>query len=649
MQTKALASDRAAGSDPVRLPGILHGSRKREIEDLFSQLAIRSSVILDGSKVEVLDSTGLECLVHGVEVLARKGVFVEIVSPSPTLLAARRILELEQRLPVAAADEDESSPLKAHLIGEILIELGYLGRKQLDDALNKAQARPDCYLGQVLLEEGYLSERELAIGLARQHGRPFAEPVRQRLLDVTLEHGVDLADLRTAGALPLLRVGDCLAVAVCDPTDVFAADGIRRATRLQVITSVTTPTEIQAGLDLLQRASGTLGASSNQVLSAAERLEEVLLNALIDGASDIHLEAQETSWLLRYRVDGRLHDVAHCSPEEGRELTARIKVLAGCDISERRLPQDGRMRFQQGSRDVDLRVNTMPTVHGEKTVMRILDRTAHHLSLEEIGLHGRNLEWMREAIDSPHGLVLVTGPTGSGKTTTLYSVLEELVGPEINIATVENPVERTLRGVNQTQVNFKAGLDFGKCLRALLRQDPDVIMVGEIRDQETARIAVEAALTGHLVLATLHTNDAPGAATRLIQMGVEPFLVSATLRAVMAQRLTRRLCNSCKKRQTLPREILEHYAAQGLSAGPHYSACGCAACRQTGYSGRLGVFEVMKVDLDLQEAVARNPSTAELRRLAVESGMVPLLSDALRRVNDGSTTLEEALRSGGGE
>jgi type IV pilus assembly protein PilB len=351
--------------------------------------------------------------------------------------------------------------------------------------------------------------------------------------------------------------------------------------------------------------------------------------------------------MLRYRVDGRLHEVARLNPQIGHSLVARIKVVAGCDISEKRLPQDGRIHYKDRTRDVDLRVNTLPTVNGEKAVMRILDRTSTSLALDKLGLTPQSSAWLNEAVHLPHGMVLVTGPTGSGKTTTLYSVLDEIVNPETNVSTVENPVERAVKGVNQTQINEKAGLKFDTCLRALLRQDPDVIMIGEIRDHETAEIAIEAALTGHLVLATLHTNDAPGAASRLIQMGMEPFLVAATLRCVVAQRLVRRLCDSCKKPVEYPQEVVDQYEQFGLSGNEYFSAAGCPSCRQTGYDGRRGIFEVMKVTDNLQDLIATNPSSADIRRLALKEGMSSLLRDGIDRTNRGMTTLEEALRAGG--
>lgn len=632
------------------LPAVLHYSRRNDLYQLFEALATTSGGDIDGSAVESADSEGIGLLLEGFRKLKTAGHHVRISSPSRCLLSALVALRLEQEIPCVDAEPLylPTSANPGERIGELLVRLGWLEVNQLQAALETTRDKPDMFLGQALVNSDYISEEQLAIALAKQHAMPFVMPVQHHILDVTLEHSVPMAELRSHNALPLLVADGRLAVAVEDPSDVYAVDTIRRCCDFEVVPVVTTTQEIQRGLDLLQRTGGgNASQETDNANNVGERFDEVLLGALIEGASDIHIEPGEDDYLLRYRVDGKLHDVNRFKTVDGRELTARIKVLAGCDISEKRLPQDGRIHFTESGRDVDLRVNTMPTVYGEKTVMRILDRQAKSLSLEELGLANNSLDWMREAIGAPHGLVLVTGPTGSGKTTTLYSVLDEIVSSETNISTVENPVERAISGVNQTQINYKAGLTFGNCLHALLRQDPDVIMIGEIRDQETAEIAVEAALTGHLVLATLHTNDAPGAATRLIQMGVEPFLVATTLRAVMAQRLTRRLCDSCKRPVALPSAVRENLANFGLSEGPHYAASGCPACRKSGYDGRLGVFEVMRVDNELQAIIARAPSSAELRESALDRGMLSLFEHSIQRVNAGLTTLEEALRAGG--
>jgi type IV pilus assembly protein PilB len=631
------------------LPDSISLSRIEDLENLFAACAGQASVVLDGSQVRSIDSRGIEYLMNGFEQLNIDGTRAMIASPSEVLRAAMRCLRLHERLPLRPEDRD---PVLSELpldLGDAVLEAGLLDANTLDGLIAEARER-GIGLRKLLADHARIGPGRLAEINARQHDMPVVRPVSSRLLDVTIDHQIPLKDLRRHGVLPFLQLEDKLAVAVSDPSNVYAVDLVRQATGLKVLPAVTTDAEIQSGLDMLQRSAGkadAIASVTDDGVGATERLDATLLNALIEGASDIHVEPGEDAYLLRFRVDGRLREVERLHPEQGSSLVARIKVMAECDISEKRLPQDGRIHFQHGTRDVDLRVNTLPTVHGEKAVLRILDRTQESPKLDTFGFKARDLKALRNSIHAPHGMVLVTGPTGSGKTTTLYSVLGEVVSPEINLATVENPVERSLDGVNQTQVNQKAGLNFGLCLRALLRQDPDVIMIGEIRDQETAEIAVEASLTGHLVLATLHTNDAPSAATRLIQMGIEPFLVSATLRMVMAQRLVRALCQSCKTRTVLPEEVVASYSEHGLNAAGHYVASGCPACRGTGYAGRRGVFEIMTVDEQMRDLIARNPSSDQARELALTNGMTSLLSDGIRRVNEGLTTLEEAIRCGG--
>ena len=631
------------------LPEAISLSRTEDLEALFAACAGMPSVEIDGSQVRNIDSRGFEYLMNGIEQLNIDGTRAILAKPSPPLVTAVQCLRLEDRLPIRAEDRP---PMLSELpfdLADAILEAGLLDAVTLEGLRSSAQER-GIGLRRLLVEHERVGPNRLADVNARQHDMPVVRPVTQRLLDLSIEHDIALHDLRTHGVLPFLQLEDTLAVAVADPSNVYAIDVVRKATGLRVLPAVTTDAEIQSGLDHIQRSAGKSTANIVTVedgLGASERLDTTLLNALIEGASDIHVEPGEGAYLLRFRVDGRLREVERLNQEQGSSLVARIKVMADCDISEKRLPQDGRIHFQHGTRDVDLRVNTLPTVHGEKAVLRILDRTEKSPKLDSFGFAKRDLTALRDSIHAPHGMVLVTGPTGSGKTTTLYSVLAEVVSPEINVATVENPVERSLDGVNQTQVNPKAGLNFGLCLRALLRQDPDVIMIGEIRDHETAEIAVEASLTGHLVLATLHTNDAPSAATRLIQMGIEPFLVSATLRMVMAQRLVRALCQSCRTRSELQPEVADKYREYGLRTSGTYVASGCPACRGTGYSGRRGVFEVMEIESEMRDLIARNPSSDEARELALQNGMTSLLADGIRRVNEGLTTLEEAIRCGG--
>lgn len=634
-----------------RLPRVLNSSRSQELSKLWEELAQRGGGFVDGSTVSAIDSEGLALLLEGLDRVQRNGVQVIVQNPSEALRTARRALRLQERILFAAEAEDPPPPEVSIKLSDVLVDLGFITLEDLY-RFDGAQDWPDSLLTTAFLEAGLINEEQVAQALAAQYGYPYVAPVQQQVLDVIIGQDIPFAELRIHGVLPFLCLDDILAVAVRDPSDVYAADVVRKHSGRMIAISVGSALEIERGLDLLQRAVATSGEVAQDAvvdtgIPVEEQFSELLVNGLIEGCSDVHIEPSETHYQVRYRVDGRLRPAGSISLEEGHSLTAHIKVRAGCDISEKRQPQDGRIHFQDGARDVDLRVNTLPSVNGEKTVMRILDRTRGSVPLDVLGLQDQNLSWLREGIHSPHGLVLVTGPTGSGKTTTLYSVLDEIVTPEINVCTVENPVERAVDGVVQTQVNAKAGLTFEACLRALLRQDPDVIMIGEIRDKETAEIAVEAALTGHLVLATLHTNDAPGAATRLIQMGVEPFLVAATLRTVMAQRLIRRLCESCKQPYSIPSEVRRLYLNAGLESGPHYRAVGCPVCRNAGYDKRQGIYEVMLVDHGLQDLVARNPSSVELRHKALEHGMKPLVADAIRYVNRGETTLEEALRAAG--
>ena len=366
---------------------------------------------------------------------------------------------------------------------------------------------------------------------------------------------------------------------------------------------------------------------------AVQALNELLLRAIEAQASDIHIEPSERRVRVRFRVDGLLHEEAFLPPAHGLGVVARLKVLAGMDIAEKRLPQDGRVRVRTGEQEIDLRVSTMPTVHGEKAVLRLLPKTALAVwRVSDLGLSESNLEKLLGALSSPWGMILIAGPTGSGKTTTLYAALNELNRPQVNIVTVEDPVECVLEGVNQTQINPKAGVTFASALRSLLRQDPDVIMVGEIRDPETAAVAVRAAVTGHLVLSTVHTGDAASAVVRLLDMGVEPYLLASSLLLVLSQRLVRRVCPQCSG------------AAAGEPAGVRGKGRGCPHCRHTGYRGRLGVHEALIVTPALEQLIAQRPSAEAIREEAVRSGMVELWQDGLSKAGQGLTTEEELWR-----
>lgn len=370
----------------------------------------------------------------------------------------------------------------------------------------------------------------------------------------------------------------------------------------------------------------------------------IIQEAAKQGASDIHIEPAEKKLRVRFRIDGELYEMLNPPATMGSAITSRLKIMANLDISERRLPQDGRIRCTVQGRKLDLRMSTLPNTYGEKVVMRILDTRSINVELEQLGLDENAYQIWRKAIESPHGIVLVTGPTGSGKTTTLYSSLRKLDKNSMNISTVEDPVEYHLDGITQTQMHEKIGMTFAAALRALLRQDPDVIMLGEIRDVETAHIAIQASLTGHLVLSTLHTNDAPASITRLVNIGVEPFLVGAAVNAVLAQRLIRRLCKECKSMEKPSEEMADFLAMHSFDADEMWVAKGCDKCRNTGYSGRVGIYELLIVDDQLRDIIARNPNVAEFRRMCQERGMVTLRQDGMKKVAAGVTTVQEVLR-----
>jgi len=380
--------------------------------------------------------------------------------------------------------------------------------------------------------------------------------------------------------------------------------------------------------------------------SPVVRLANYLIcNAVKEGASDIHVEPGEKKMRIRYRIDGVLFEVMSPPQTMHPALVSRLKIMANLDISERRLPQDGRIRAIVRNRYVDFRISTLPTTQGEKAVIRILDNRSILIGLGQLGFEADHLVLIQEQVDRPHGIILVTGPTGSGKTTTLYSALLTMNGSEMNISTVEDPVEYTLGFANQVQINERIGFTFASALRALLRQDPDIIMVGEIRDEETARISVQAALTGHLVLSTLHTNDAPSSITRLINIGIEPYLISASLNGVVAQRLVRRVCSNCKEQYVPSDEVKQALERARMEVDVLWRGKGCEHCRKTGYSGRCGIYEVLVLDDAVRDMIAARPNVTELRRYCHEHGMVSLREDGLRKLRRGVSTVEEVLRA----
>ena len=578
---------------------------------------------------------------------------------------------LDTKAVAVEAAVGETKPKRPRM-GDLLVERGGLSRAQLEECLVLQKSSPGERLGQILVRKGYAKEDDVMACLAAEYGLDFVH-VSQ------LEIPPRVRDLLPADFCRQQRVLvidadadlDTVTVATPDPANVFLIDEIRRRVGCRVKLAVTTTTEIAKSLDDLPGgfeefklddlirdiADDTVEVVENEEEEAADlakvagespvvRLANYLIcNAVKEGASDIHLEPGEKKMRIRYRIDGILFEVMSPPQTMHPALVSRLKIMANLDISERRLPQDGRIRAIVRNRYVDFRVNVLPTTQGEKVVIRILDNRSILIGLERLGFGEAHLATLKKQLGRPHGIILVTGPTGSGKTTTLYSSLLVLNGSEMNISTVEDPVEYSLGFANQVQINERIGFTFASALRALLRQDPDVIMVGEIRDEETARISVQAALTGHLVLSTLHTNDAPSSITRLINIGIEPYLISASLNAILAQRLVRRICEHCKESYQPTAEVKEAMARCRLEVDTLHRGKGCEHCRGTGYSGRLGIYEVLLLDDDLRDLIATRPSVTDLRRLCQEKGMVSLRDDGLRKLRAGTTTLEEVLRA----
>ncbi len=544
-------------------------------------------------------------------------------------------------------------------LGDILKAAGLISPKQLEQAL-ETQRKTGGRLGEVLVSLGFVTEYDMCSTLAEQLGYPFIpNPEDQMDPDLVALISEDLA--RKYRAVPIRMEDGALVVAMADPLNFLAIDDISLHTGRRIQPAVSPEKAIQRALlkAYAVRMNGREEASGKAEEPArAFDLEEedetgvvrtvnnLIAQALHLRATDLHIEPAEHQVRIRYRVDGALQEGAPLPKSMLQPILSRIKVMAGMDIAERRLPQDGRIEVEMQGRRLDLRVNTVPTVYGEKVAIRILDRSAALLGLDELGLPADVLQQVRAIVGRPNGFFLVTGPTGSGKTTTLMAALNEINHSERHILTIEDPVEYYLPGVNQVQVNVKAGLTFAAGLRAFLRQDPDVIMVGEIRDGETADIAVRAALTGHMVLSTLHTNSAAGAPGRLLDMGVEPFLLASSLSGVLAQRLVRRLCPRCRETYVPDREDPDYQLLEqsGLAGATLYRPRGCGHCDRTGYAGRLALVELLPVNAEIRELITRREHAALILEAARKAGMRTLWEDGLQKVTEGLTSLEQVKK-----
>lgn len=556
-------------------------------------------------------------------------------------------------------------------LGQLLQAHGVVTEEQLQRALSEQKEKGHRkLLGELLVEMGYCSENQIASALAEVYGVPYAQ-VSPKICDVKAIELLPRDFLEEYIVLPLFKVYGVLTVAVSEPTNVFLLDEIERLSGCKVQVVCSTTKDIKATLQTYLPAANVFVIDDiiddegledftliEHITQDISNLEEIagqspvvklvnylLYNAVRENASDIHIEPDDKDLRIRYRVDGRMYEKMHPPHQMHAAIVSRIKIMAELDIAQRRLPQDGGIHVMVEGRPIDLRVSVMPGNFGEKVVIRIIDSHKVLFNFESLGFTYDNLNSFRSVIQSPNGIVLVTGPTGSGKNTTLYAALSELNNEEVNICTVEDPVECNMRGINQFQVNEKAGFEFSTALRSLLRQDPDIIMVGEIRDKATANIAVQAALTGHLVLSTLHTNDAPGAVTRLLDLGVQPFLVSASLIAVLAQRLVRKICPNCKTEYDVPPSIKKMVGKANVEIEQFYRGVGCKKCRNTGHAGRIAIHELFVPSERVKEMITERASLKQLRQCAIDSGMVPLTMDGFEKVKAGIVPVEEILRT----
>jgi len=561
-------------------------------------------------------------------------------------------------------------------LGELLVSEGVISQDQLHEALREHRRSKE-RLGAVLARRGLVTEERLVELLSKEHGLPSVD-IRQQVVSAEIVALVPAHLARKHEVLPLSRVDGALTVAMSDPTNVVAMDEIAAATRLTVLPVVAAGAAIRAAIERHYAKPVSNSSSLDDVLSelndatvevvseddtrvqsevvelrdaadgapVVKFVNKVLLDAIRRGASDLHWEPYEKNFRIRFRIDGVMHEMVSPPKKVEAAVISRLKIMANLDISERRLPQDGRIKLRHGPREIDFRVSILPTIFGEKAVLRILDKESLQLDLTKLGFDAWSYEKFTHAIHQPYGMVLITGPTGSGKTTTLYSAISTINSPEHNIMTAEDPVEYNLKGVNQVQVNDGIGRTFSAVLRSFLRQDPDVILVGETRDLETAQISVRAALTGHLVFTTLHTNDCPSTVARLVDMGIQPFLLSSALLLMLAQRLGRRICKECKQPVEGNEEDLVRYGHVPQGRGPVtlYRGAGCPTCNFTGMKGRVAIYEVMPISETIRDMILEDASTAVLREQAQKEGMKTLRQAGMAKVLEGVTTVEEVVR-----
>ncbi|MEM7411292.1 MAG: ATPase, T2SS/T4P/T4SS family [Myxococcota bacterium] len=629
-------------------------------------------LVVDLSEVSVVNSAALEALAEAHETLSRIGGRLRLAHPNQVIGEVLDLTGLSGELEVLSASTGSDAPepggerLVGARIGEILVARGHVEEAQVEAAL-EIQANTGRRMAEVMVEEGWLSEADLLSALSEQLALPLVR-LRAGLYDAAAARLLEVAVAKRLGVLPLFRVRENLFIATPNPQSIPTADAVEDLTGLRVKPVLATATDVEKAtddaygeVDDLAQYVGDLEGDIELVESHEPEDEDLidqmaegnpvinLINGIIqraikDRASDIHIEPARSKCRIRFRVDGVLYPVMSPGIEIHPALVSRLKVMAKLDIAERRLPQDGRIQVVTGGRSVDLRFSSLPGIYGEKIVLRVLDKNESILEISRLGFSNTNEEGLVALLARSYGLILVTGPTGSGKTTTLYAGVNHIASDEKNIVTIEDPVEYQIDAISQNQVRENIGLSFAKILKHVLRQDPDVIMVGEIREQETAEIAVQAALTGHLVISTLHTNDSLGAITRMLEMGVEPFLLSSALIGVVAQRLVRRVCPKCTTSYAAPAGALDAYGVDHEGQLTLYRGRGCSHCYDSGYRGRRGIHEVLIADDALQRLILENPTRTELDAYRDEHQVTTLQRDGIQRAIEGETTVEEVLR-----
>jgi len=565
--------------------------------------------------------------------------------------------------------EREQQGSVAHIrdVADVLSETGKISGEQLSELRRLHKEKANCDICQIIKESNFVHEPDISIARASLHGFEFKK-IEAEQVDKNAFNKLDLEYIKSNRIMPIEIRDEILVVATSRPADLFVIEDVKRLTQMKTEIVVCLDEDIDKVCETY--SSEQIDYDIDDIISdmtdveimqdeqdESDDLEKMagqspiikfvnylISNAVREGASDIHIEPKEKYMRTRYRIDGVLFEMKQSPLKMHPAIVSRIKIMSDLDISERRLPQDGKIKVSVAGRAIDLRISTLPTNHGEKVVVRVLDSQSITRGLEQLGMEHDIMTGFASQIAMPHGIFLVTGPTGSGKSTTLYSALPQMDGDKLNISTVEDPVEYELGFCNQVQINEKIGLDFATSLRSLLRQDPDVIMVGEIRDNETARIAVQAALTGHLVLSTLHTNDAACSITRLVDIGIEPYLIAASLNGVLAQRLVRKICSNCKEIYQVTKNVARYVEMAGVDPGQIYHGTGCDRCRGSGYVGRLGIYELLIIDEPFRDMINKDSSVNNMRRTFHESGRRSLYDDGMLKVKQGLTTIEEVLR-----